>query len=223
MIFFDIDETLLDHDQAEKKGAIDFFKEYTDELQLSDTEFVQLWYNLSNKYFEKFLAKELSFQEQRRMRIKDLFGHHLSNEQADSRFNNYLCIYKSNWSAFKDVVPCLKQLKQLGFRLGIISNGDYAQQLEKLKSMGISNYFECIITSSETGVAKPNAAIFLEACNQAKVQVQESYYIGDRLETDAIGSINAGMKGIWINRKNKTTYPDVKVIHSLSELIALVN
>lgn len=223
MIFFDIDETLFDHDQAEKKGAIDFLKEYTDELQLSETELVQLWYNLSNKYYEKFLAKELSFQEQRRMRIKDLFGHHLNDKQADSRFNHYLGLYKSNWSAFKDVVPCLKQLKQLGFRLGIISNGDYDQQLEKLKGMGISNYFECIITSSEKGVAKPNAAIFLEACNQANVKVQESYYVGDRLETDAIGSKNAGMKGIWINRKYKTTHPDVKVIHSLSELIALVN
>ncbi|MFD3448951.1 HAD family hydrolase [Microbacteriaceae bacterium 4G12] len=223
MIFFDIDATLLNHDQAERMGAIDFLKEYANELQLSDTEFVELWYNLSDKYFEKFLAKELTFQEQRRMRIKDLFGHHLSSEQADNKFKDYLRLYKKNWSAFEDVIPCLQQLKQLGFRLGIISNGDYTQQLEKLESIGILNYFDCIITSSEIGIAKPNAAIFLEACNQANVQAQDGYYVGDRLETDAIASENSGMKGIWLNRIDKTTHPNVDVINSLSELVALID
>jgi putative hydrolase of the HAD superfamily len=157
------------------------------------------------------------------MRIKDLFGHHLCKEQADSNFNRYLSFYKRNWSAFEDVIPCLMQLTLLGFRLGIISNGDYDQQLEKLEKMGIREYFDCIITSSEIGLAKPNATIFLEACYQANVHVHESYYIGDRLKTDAIGAKNAGMKGIWINRKDKTTHPDVYVIHSLSEIANLVD
>jgi putative hydrolase of the HAD superfamily len=222
VIFFDIDATLLDHDRAEKLGAIDFHNNFSDELELSEAEFVDQWYNLSQKYFEKFLTKELSFQEQRRMRIKDLFGHHLDNEQADSRFENYLHLYKRNWSAYSDVIPCLKRLKQQGLRLGIISNGDYNQQLEKLNSIGIYNYFDCIITSSEIGVAKPNPIIFQKACIQANVQVHKSYYIGDRLETDAIGSKNAGMIGIWLNRNNNTTHADVKVIHSLDKLTQLV-
>ncbi len=96
MIFFDTDATLLDHDRAEKMGAIDFYKDFGDELELNESKFVDLWYNLSKKYFEKSLTKKLSFQEHRRMRIKDLFGHHLNNEQADSRFENYLSFYKRN-------------------------------------------------------------------------------------------------------------------------------
>ncbi|WP_042221861.1 HAD family hydrolase [Oceanobacillus manasiensis] len=221
MIFFDIDATLLDHDLAEKMGAIDFYRIYKKDLEYSESEFVDLWYILSKKYFEQFLEKELSFQEQRRMRIKDLFGHHLNDEKADTKFNNYLNLYKSNWSTFKDVIPCLQQLKQQGIRLGIISNGDYNQQLEKLELIKIHSYFECIITSSEIGEAKPNPNIFQEACDQANVQVHESYYVGDRLETDAIGSKNAGMMGIWLNRKNNITHCDVKVIHSLNELTSL--
>ncbi|WP_308222882.1 HAD family hydrolase (plasmid) [Metabacillus halosaccharovorans] len=225
MIFFDIDATLLDHDRAEKMGAIDFFKKSKNELEYSEIKFVELWNSLSGKYFEKFLAKELSFQDQRRMRIKDLFGQHLTNEQADSKFNIYLGLYKSNWSVYEDVVPCLKQLKQDGFRLGIISNGDYGQQLEKLESLGIRNYFDSIITSSEIGVAKPNPTIFKDACVKANVSIQQSYYIGDRLETDAIGSNDAGMVGIWLNRKTNTAHPNtnVKIIHSLNELTALIN
>lgn len=223
MIFFDIDGTLLNHERAEKMGAMDFFKGNTDDLHLSENQFIRLWNTLSDKYFEKFLAKELSFQEQRRKRIKELFGHPLSNEQADNKFNDYLSLYKRNWVAFEDVAPCLKLLKQSGHRLGIISNGDYTQQIEKLNRLGIKEYFEIIVTSSNLGVAKPDANIFLGACKQGNIRVEESYYIGDRLETDAIGSRNAGMKGIWINRKDKTYHPDIIVIHSLSELKELVN
>ncbi|MFC4323056.1 HAD family hydrolase [Litchfieldia salsa] len=221
MIFFDIDATLLDHEKAEKKGATDFFKQHRDEIGFSENEFVELWYTLSEKYFEKFLANKVSFQEQRRMRIKDLFGHHLNDEQADLKFNHYLELYKSNWSTFEDVFPCLKHLKQEGIRLGIISNGDYSQQLEKLERIGINQFFDCIVSSSEIGVAKPNPAIFQEACCKANAEVHNSYYVGDRLETDAIGSKNAGMVGIWLNRKNNKKHTDVTVIHSLDELTTL--
>ncbi|MGP4042067.1 HAD family hydrolase [Gracilibacillus sp. D59] len=218
MIFFDIDATLLDHGKAEQKGAVDFYKKYSNELENSENEFVDRWFELSKKYFGKFLSNELTFQEQRRFRIKDIFGSHLNDMQADNIFNKYLSLYKRNWSAFEDVIPCLVALKQQGIRLGVISNGDYHQQLEKLVSLGIDHYFEHIITSSEIGVAKPNPSIFQKACMQAKAQVRKSLYVGDRLETDAIGSSNAGMVGVWLNRKNTITHPNVKVIHSLVEL-----
>ncbi|MDG5789232.1 HAD family hydrolase [Evansella sp. AB-P1] len=205
MIFLDIDGTLLDHEGGEALGGIAFFDAYRHELKGSSAEFLQQWYMLSEKYFEKFLAKQLSFQEQRRMRIKELFGHQLSDEQADARFNAYLYFYKENWSAFDDVIPCLKELKRNGFRLGIISNGDLEQQREKLEKIGVLDYVECIFTSSEIGVAKPNAAIFQKACESAKVSTEECYYVGDRLDTDAIGSTRAGMKGIWLNRHKEAS------------------
>ncbi|MCZ0703750.1 putative hydrolase of the HAD superfamily [Natronobacillus azotifigens] len=222
MIFFDIDATILDHEKAEKLGALAFLKDNYDELKLDSSEFTKRWEELSDKYFEKYLSKELSFQEQRRMRMKELFGSHLSEGQADDKFDDYLAFYRGNWSVFEDVVPCLEYLKKQGKRMGVISNGDYQQQVEKLHKINIIQYFDCIITSSEIGVAKPNATIFTEACRIADVPIHESYYIGDRLETDAIGSKNAGMQGIWLNRKDKTVHSDVLVLHDLSELRRLI-
>ncbi|MEI5905963.1 HAD family hydrolase [Bacillus spongiae] len=225
MIFFDIDATLLDHERAERVAAFEFYNDYTEELQLTQNEFMILWMNHSStKYYDKYLSKEVSFQEQRRLRMKDLFGHHLNNRQADLKFNDYLLSYRRNWTAYEDAVPCLESLKQLGNQLGIISNGDYTQQIEKIHKIGIglSKYFSHVITSSEVGVAKPDAKIFIEACKQANVKMEESYYIGDRLEIDAIGSTKAGMRGIWINRKDKTSHNDVIVINNLNELTTLV-
>lgn len=176
-------------------------------------------FELSKKYYEQYLVKEISFQEHRRKRLKALFGDHLSNEAADLLFNHYLTLYTRNWTSFEDVIPCLNHLKDLGCRLGIISNGDNLQQIEKLEKLHIQDYFECIITSSEVGVAKPNETIFLEASKIANVNIKECYYVGDQLETDTIGSNYAGMIGIWLNRKQvKRTNCDVKEIHHLLEL-----
>jgi putative hydrolase of the HAD superfamily len=228
MIFFDIDQTLLDHDYAEKMSAIDFFQKHRDVLTLTEEEFVTQWNALSKKYFDKYLAKEISFQEQRRMRMKEMFAHFnvdLSDTEADMRFEVYLDCYKNNWKAFEDVIPCLKELQ--GKQLGIITNGDYKQQIEKLDKIGIRHFFACIITSSEVGFSKPDKRIFEEASQKARGNVQECYYVGDRLDVDAMGSANAGMKAIWLNRKGESSpldlSEDIKVIRSLDELAEVIS
>ena len=64
MVFFDIDGTLLDYDTAESKGVIDFFQIYNTIFSGNELKATKVWNTLSEKYFNKFLSKELSFQEQ---------------------------------------------------------------------------------------------------------------------------------------------------------------
>ena len=55
-------------------------------------------------------------------------------------------------------------------------------------------------------------------------------YIGDRLETDAIGAAQAGMRGVWLCRDRDASAEEevgaaganVDILHSLSELPALL-
>lgn len=221
MIFFDIDGTLFDQENAEKLAAIRFFKENKMDLQVNQKEFVAIrdvYYN----NFLIYLLKEFSVQERNRMLMKDLFGHHISNEIADQKTNNFLKLYKQNWIPFYDVIPCLEQLKSKRLNLGIICNGDYDRQIDKLERLGIKKYFDVITISNQKDLAKPNRYIFLEACNEANIKPEQAYYIGSDLVYDAIASKNAGMNGIWINRKNQTTYDDLNVIHSLHELINII-
>ncbi|MDC2864775.1 HAD family hydrolase [Bacillus sp. BP-3] len=225
MIFFDIDGTLLDYELAEKNGILDFFRKHNSVFSGKEFEASKLWNRLSEQYFNLFLCNELSFQEQKRLRMKDLFqqyGIHLTNKEADLKFNLYLSSYKENWTVYADVIDVLESLKQKGYLLGIISNGDYNQQIEKLNRLHILHYFNAVIASSRVGVAKPNIAIFQAASMTAKCRVQDCYYIGDRLETDALSSKNAGMHGIWLDRGNKKQQCSVPTIQSLHELISIL-
>ncbi|KKZ99844.1 hypothetical protein B4147_4133 [Bacillus wiedmannii] len=225
MIFFDIDGTLLDYDTAESKGIIDFFQTYNTIFLGNELEATKFWHELSEKYFNKFLSKELSFQEQQVMRMYHLFktyGVNLSARESQHRFNQYIELYKNNWTLFEDVLYTLQTLQQRGYSLGIISNGDYEQQIEKLTALNILQYFQYIFTSSEIGISKPNPKIFQRTVLQLNLEMKDCYYIGDRLETDAISSTAAGMHGIWLNRNNSLQKYDVFTIHSLYEVLEVI-
>ncbi|QWU46482.1 HAD family hydrolase [Bacillus sp. NP247] len=225
MVFFDIDGTLLDYDTAERNGISHFFQEYNGIFLGNELEATKLWHELSEQYFNKFLSKELSFQDQQGLRISHLFkvyGVDLSPQESQHRFNQYIELYKKNWIAFEDVLYTLQSLQQGGYSLGIISNGDYEQQIEKLTALNILQYFKYIFTSSEIGISKPDPEIFHSAVLQSNLEMKDCYYIGDRLETDAISSTTAGMQGIWLNRNNSQLKCAVPTICSLHEILTMI-
>ncbi|ADU31090.1 HAD family hydrolase [Evansella cellulosilytica] len=222
MIFFDIDGTLLDHEKAEEMAAVEFYLEHVNTIAMRQSQFLDHWKFLSKKYFDLYLKNQISFQQQRRMRIKEMIQTPLNDEEADTKFAFFLHLYKKYWLVYDDVIPSLTSLKKLGFRLGIISNGQYNQQIEKLERTGILPYFDCVVTSSEVKEPKPSSVIFQEACHKANVKLSECTYIGDILETDALGSKNAGMHGVWLNRKYNQKAHEVTVINRLTELEPII-
>jgi putative hydrolase of the HAD superfamily len=222
MIFFDIDDTLLDNRRSEHIAAIEFHRLHQDVFPVSPEEFATRWRMATEKHTRRYLSGELSFQGQRRERLKELFAHHriLSNAEADTLFETYLDSYEKNWTLFSDVEFCLDQLA--GTRLGIISNGQAYQQRRKLIHMGLLDRFSTVIISEELGISKPDPRIFLEACRGSKVSPSECWHIGDNLIADAQGSLSAGMRGIWLNRSGLNSQEKIPTIRSLSELKGVI-
>jgi putative hydrolase of the HAD superfamily len=224
LIFFDLDGTLLDHDYADKKGILALYNIHADLAHVDENEFYHVYKEVMEHYFDKYLTGELTFEEQRRIRMIELFSRYrikLTREEADCKFQLYLQSFEQNWQCYDDVENCLLSLNHA--EKGIITNGNHGQQLQKLKNLGILQHFALIITSDEIGIAKPDKRIFVEACRRANKRTDACIYVGDRLHTDALSSKEAGMRGIWLNRNHETAAEEVEVIHSLSELSALID
>jgi putative hydrolase of the HAD superfamily len=221
MIFFDLDGTLLDHKRSELLGVKEFYEEYKDCFKLEKELFYKVWCQISDKYFNRYLKGEVTFDQQRIERIKELFSYSnikLTDEDSMIKFKKYLSNYEDNWKPFDDVIPCLKYLSKK-YSLGVISNGDLKQQSLKLEKMKINQYFIDIITAGEVGISKPNIKLFNIACDRVNKQPQECYYIGDDLHTDIIPCKDVGMNGIWLNRKRETsTINSIKIIYNLNDL-----
>lgn len=220
MIFFDIDGTLLDHKSAEKEGIEKFYISNNFDKICDIEKFRKTWVKYSDKNFQKFLNKEYLFEQQRAMRIVDVyneFNKEISYNEALTKFSDYLNAYESSWKAYEDVIPCLNMLNE--YKLGIISNGDYEQQCEKLKKMNIIEYFCDIVVAGDVGYAKPNNRIFEIACQRNKVSIEDAFYIGDNIKTDIIPANEIGMRGILIDRdKERKTENNINRIFSLTDI-----
>ena len=196
---------------------IKLFQNSACQLCRSDT-YVYSWLTLSEHYVRRYIAGELSFQGQRRERLRKIFPDKtpLCDTEADAMFDSYLTFYENNWKLFPDVEDCLNELT--GIKLGIISNGDATQQKQKLYSLGIIDKFSTIVISGDVGVSKPDSRIFLIACQEAGVSPSECWYVGDDLKSDVQGSISSGINGIWLNRNSKEHHEGIPAIKSLKEL-----
>jgi putative hydrolase of the HAD superfamily len=225
VVFFDIDGTLLDHDHAERSGATAFFRMHRGLFPQTEESFADLWQATAARHLSRYLANELTFNEQRRARIRDLFAlihGNLGDEACDAIFAMYLRSYERSWIAFADVMPCLDRLE--GCVLGVISNGDHEQQTRKLAAIGLEGRFPIVVTSGQVGYAKPRAEIFQEACRRAGRAPAECLYVGDLLDTDARGSRDAGLAGVWLDRKNTGAHTDrlhtIRTLDALPKLVA---
>lgn len=217
-ILFDLDDTLLDHENAVKIAAQLFWREFRDRLSYDEKTFPRIWQEAIEKYYPLFNDGMITFQEQRRLRIREIFlQSRISDEEADQIFTMYIKHYENNWRLFNDVIPCLDNLSR--YRLGVITNGNSVQQRQKLEHLRVKKYFDDIFISEEIGFSKPEPEIFLTVTAQLGCEPTDCIYIGDDIENDVVGSNAVGMYGIWLNRNKKhLDEENIKTIHSLDEL-----
>jgi putative hydrolase of the HAD superfamily len=218
MIFFDIDDTLLDDRHAQDAAARAFWREFAHQIPYAGDEFLAVWESISSKHYQRFTAGEVSFTDQRRCRIREVFAQpNLPDADADARFTRYLAYHQASWKLFADTLPCLAALA--GERLGVITNGDPVQQRLKLETTRLTSLFSPIVVSGDIGKPKPQPEIFLHACKLANVRPEECTYIGDNLVFDVFGSRAVGMRGVWLNRRGASTEGiDQPIITTLAEL-----
>jgi putative hydrolase of the HAD superfamily len=69
-----------------------------------------------------------------------------------------------------------------------------------LDKLGLSSRLDIVVTSQDAGFTKPHPEIFRYAIKQAGVPPAETVYVGDQYQVDVVGSNDAGMKGILLDR-----------------------
>jgi putative hydrolase of the HAD superfamily len=114
----------------------------------------------------------------------------------------FYSVSQQHWMLEGDAIPVIKELKQTGYRLGIISNAsDTADVLWLLANRGLGGFFEQVWISSEIGLCKPHPEIFQRAIEYFQTPASQIAFVGDTLTADILGSATAGMQSIWISRR----------------------
>jgi len=118
---------------------------------------------------------------------------------------------------FPDAVPALDALRPR-HRLAAITNGN-----ADIALIGLDEHFDFALVAAEFGRAKPDAAIFHEACRRAGVAPAEALHVGDDPALDVLGAKRAGLGAAWINRTGRL-WPHPELVPDLecTDLAALV-
>ena len=129
-----------------------------------------------------------------------------------------------HFSLYDDVADALKTLKARGLRLGLISNTHRC--LASFQShFDLDHLISVAVSSSDHGFMKPHPSIFRAALELMGVAAADAVMVGDSLPHDVLGARQAGMHGVLIARGGRrvAVAPDVSVIHSLTDLPALIS
>ena len=91
----------------------------------------------------------------------------------------------------------LGYLKQRGIPVGLASSTSYQSVLEHLKSAGIVDYFQVIVTGDMIEHSKPQPDIYLLACRKLGVEPAGTYAIEDS-PNGLLSAYRAGLKAILV-------------------------
>jgi putative hydrolase of the HAD superfamily len=237
VVMFDLDDTLFAHMESVRAGVLAHRQSQGGAVAAADEAAEwERWHALEELHYVRFLNGELDLWQQRRQRVRDFlepYGLDLSDDEvANGWYTEFFERYREAWHLHADTLPCLDALTEAipGVRFGIITNADLAGQHDKLRALDVLPRFDHVIASGDVGAPKPDPRIFAAAADAFGIEPHEVAYIGDRLETDALGAIAAGMTGVWIDRPGAATAEElqraaeagVHVIRGLDELAPLL-
>jgi len=226
-LFFDLDHTLWDfeanaretlHDLYISQGLANrgvpvfepFFERYSYHNE-------RLW----DRYTKGFIRQE-------ELRWKRMWLTLLDYKIADEPLSKelavrFLEILPTKKNLFPYTREILSYLRNRGYTMHLITNGFESVQHKKLGNSDLSGFFAEVITSEASNSLKPNPEIFEYAIRKSGASLEESIMIGDNLDADIQGGINAGMDTIFVNHLHITPHIHATYeIRHLEELEALL-
>jgi len=219
-LFFDLDHTLWDFEanskatlkelhtalQLEERGVNDFDLFHKNYLQHNE----KLWERYRNGYIK-----------QEELRVKRMWLTLLDFKIADDKLAQemsvrFLDLLPTRTILFPYTREILEYLRDKGYMLHLITNGFEKTQHNKLMYSGLVSFFKEVITSEGSGSLKPNKEIFEFALEKSGATAADSIMIGDSIEVDIVGAMNAGIDQVFVNHLD--IEPEIKPTYTVGSL-----
>lgn len=219
-LFFDLDHTLWDFDANAKETLAELYSffELNNRIDAAFEDFYPkyLFHNevLWDRYHKGLItAEELKWKRMWRTMLDFKIA---DDALARDMSGKFLEILPTKKILFPHTFEILNYLTEKKYTLHLITNGFEKTQWNKLNNSGLSGYFKEVITSEGSNSLKPKKEIFDFAMNKAKASLAESIMIGDNLDADIQGAINAGMDTVFVNHINAV--PRISATYTVTHL-----
>lgn len=200
LLFFDLDDTLLDHAHAEQAAQNETFEAHGSVFNGLPFESWLARYRLVNgELWNAYGRGELVRHDLHQQRFATPLAHfELDPAHANTLGAHYLAAYRRHWRLNPGAEEILEDAAQQGI-VGIVSNGFAETQHAKVERFRLGRWVKYVVLSEEVGVMKPAREIFDAAVRLSGVSQGRKIYVGDSFEKDVVGAKGAGWLPILYN------------------------
>ena len=221
-LLFDVDDTLLDFQKAEKMALRMLFEEKGIPL----TSEVEVQYKTINKsLWDAFEEGKMNRDEVVNTRFSILFKEY--GEEVDGILfeNNYRSYLEEGNQLIQGAFEFISQI-QSEYDLYIVTNGISKTQDKRLRNAGLHTLFQDVFVSEDTGFQKPMKEYFDYVFERIpNFAPEEGLIIGDSLSADIKGGYVAGIDTCWFNPEKKLNDSEIVPtyeVQNFEELYAIL-
>ncbi|GAB2493694.1 HAD family hydrolase [Promicromonospora xylanilytica] len=207
VVLFDLDDTLVDQEGASRTAVLGWLPELGLDLDDQD-ELVAAWGAIAEQAYGRYQRREITFAEQRRVRVREFLGADATDDEADELFSGYLTRYERAWTAFDDAVPALRRVRDAGLVVAVLTNGDSVHQRLKLDRTGLAEHLDVVVASDDLPAGKPDPRAYAATCEILGVAPGDVLMVGNDVEKDYQGPLDAGLAAVLLDRYDR--YPEVE-------------
>lgn len=221
-LIFDADRTIFDFDKAEALALSKICKKINVDF---NENILKSYRKINHKYWFDFEKGKIDQKIIKTARFKSFFE--FINIKEDSEY--YGDLYLTYLSYGNYLLPYAYEVVEKlskSYRLILLTNGLSKVQHPRFNNSSIKEYFELFIVSEDVKLQKPDSEIFKLIFKKLKItNLNKVLMIGDSLNSDIMGGINANIHTCWYNidkRDNKSLIKPNYTITDLRELYKIL-
>lgn len=196
-VYFDLDDTLLNHKKAEQNGLEDVHQKSNFFENIEIEALKSTYHHINKNLWEQYGQGEIDRHTLHRRRFEDTMQElKLDATKYSEAGALYMSFYRKHWEWIDGAEQAFEQIRN-EFPVGLITNGFAETQWLKIKQFNFEELVSQIVISEEVGVMKPHPKIFDYSTELIGVNRSEILYVGDSLTSDVIGAKKAGWKVAW--------------------------
>jgi putative hydrolase of the HAD superfamily len=202
-VLFDLDQTLIDFMKMKIEACRSAIRAIIDAgLKIDEKTGLK---KLMETYFRLGIESDIAFTKF----LEEQTGE-VDETILKAGINAYLKRKPDFLKPYPYVLEILEMLKSKDLKLGIITDAKRKKAMQRLDTMGITNFFDLIITLNDTGEKKSSKKPFRLAMEKLNLSPKEILFVGDSMERDIVPARNLGMKTLRIKK-----YEDLKKIKEM--------
>jgi len=197
-ILLDLDNTIYSYDDCHRISLSEIYSFISSRYNHETSKIKNIYETISNNI--KYELNNTASSHNKSIYFKQLLETLKIDLSILEEINQlYWKTFFKNMVCFNGVNEFIIWNKEIGIKIGILTDYECEYQIEKLKQLDMIQYIDVIVTSEEVGIEKPSSQMFQTILRKINLNAEEVVMIGDNFKKDILGALNMGIFSYWFN------------------------